>query len=88
MHRFVGLFIGLLVLIDAFFIAYAVGINVRKTTVVDPSLPIKSKAAPTAPVAPAAPVTPAPTQSSNSEESGPVSSDSSKDAGKDASSDR
>lgn len=49
MQRFLGLFIGLLVLVDAFFIAYAVGINVRKTNIVDPSLPIKAKVIPPAP---------------------------------------
>lgn len=49
MQKFLGLFIGLLVLVDAFFIAYAVGINVRKANIVDASLPIKAKIVPTSP---------------------------------------
>lgn len=48
MQRFVGLFIGILVLIDAFFIAYAVGLNVKRTTIVDPNLPIIAPKAPPA----------------------------------------
>jgi hypothetical protein len=53
MQRFVGLFVGILVLIDAFLIAYAVGLNVKRTTIVDPTLPmIAPKAPPATPSSP------------------------------------
>ncbi|MDZ4834343.1 MAG: hypothetical protein SGJ27_11255 [Candidatus Melainabacteria bacterium] len=42
MQKFASLFIGVLVLIDAFFIAYAIGINVRKTNIIDPTLPVQA----------------------------------------------